>query len=614
MPTDADSSPRARILFAAVCLVLACLPGLLRLTTDGVLTTWLLREDGLYESLGAVFCLSASLILLHAAWLSWHCNAPARLLRSLLLGGWGALLLLMFAEEISWGQRLLEFRTPTWLKASNDAGEFNVHNLAIFQSDLATNHLQSAWIVLMFFWLIVLPASAAASKRFRQWAARLQLPIPSGPLALLLAVSFSLLMLLASQFPELNEGQAGQEGFELIELVVEFVLLGWAWQEHGRSRTLNQSDSTSSALRWLLAFTATAVLVVLGFQARYLNPATIRSQALTMEGNYLGDSGDVESAANRWSEAVQLWPDNIAAWFALAQFHLQHQHAADSLRAFQQVLDRRPNHIEATWGLSLANQLAGRMDEARAQLERTATLAPHDPEVQFQLGLLLVRLGDSERGMACLQEALRLDPTHRGARITCARLLHRQGKSDQALRELESALQLTPNEPELLSAQAEIELQTGQHDAAQTTLRRALEFAPHDLALRLSLAQAELAASELAQAEDQLAGLVAEHSAHPEVQFLSGVLRMRQGRPEEAVKHFSIAAEQLPNSADIQFNLALAHEARKQFGLATTHFERALQLRPTFSEAQQGLARVVREPGQSDTNHPKGGEGDLSAP
>ena len=42
---------------------------------------------------------------------------------------WGLLFLFGFAEEISWGQRLLGFESPAFFQQYNSQGEFNLHNL-----------------------------------------------------------------------------------------------------------------------------------------------------------------------------------------------------------------------------------------------------------------------------------------------------------------------------------------------------------------------------------------------------------------------------------------------------------------------------------------------------
>lgn len=83
-----------------------------------------LDEDGVFEMATAFFAILASLIMLYVCFQqrSWR----ARLLTSLL----GVGFFLFGMEEISWGQRIVGWDTPVWLKAINDQGETTLHNLA----------------------------------------------------------------------------------------------------------------------------------------------------------------------------------------------------------------------------------------------------------------------------------------------------------------------------------------------------------------------------------------------------------------------------------------------------------------------------------------------------
>lgn len=54
--------------------------------------------------------------------------------RHLFLIGWVLLMFVFAGEELSWGQRLFGFATPEVVGRSNIQNEFNLHNLAFFQS------------------------------------------------------------------------------------------------------------------------------------------------------------------------------------------------------------------------------------------------------------------------------------------------------------------------------------------------------------------------------------------------------------------------------------------------------------------------------------------------
>jgi hypothetical protein len=90
----------------------------------------LMGEDGIVEWTQFV-CLVIALPI--AAGLTWTLARR----RHLLLAGLFALVTLgvffVAMEEISWGQRILDFATPTGLVDINDQGEANIHNIPLIE-------------------------------------------------------------------------------------------------------------------------------------------------------------------------------------------------------------------------------------------------------------------------------------------------------------------------------------------------------------------------------------------------------------------------------------------------------------------------------------------------
>jgi hypothetical protein len=81
-------------------------------------------EDGLVENASAAASLAGGVVL---AAVVWRRSQPPLLQATLLVAA--AALIVLAGEELSWGQRLAGFETPTAL-SGNEQQEFNVHNLA----------------------------------------------------------------------------------------------------------------------------------------------------------------------------------------------------------------------------------------------------------------------------------------------------------------------------------------------------------------------------------------------------------------------------------------------------------------------------------------------------
>lgn len=147
------------------------------------------KEDGFLESFGAFSFLVASIIFI-LLFLKSQGGNDFILLKTkkniffLLLG-----LAFFFAagEEISWGQRILEFKTPEMLENVNMQEEFNLHNINIFHNvDVAgkkkpllalLSNFNVIFNLFCLFYCGLIPILCRFSKLFEKLLKRINLPI-----------------------------------------------------------------------------------------------------------------------------------------------------------------------------------------------------------------------------------------------------------------------------------------------------------------------------------------------------------------------------------------------------------------------------------------------------
>jgi hypothetical protein len=128
-----------------VLLLVFYAPALGPLETFGSWT----REDGIFESLGAIYFLAAALAFA-AAYIRTRRHARNDWAQRWLRGHVGLLLLagVMFVasmEEISWGQRILGVKTPEYISRVNRQKETNIHNLEFFHGHDRSHRRKSFW-------------------------------------------------------------------------------------------------------------------------------------------------------------------------------------------------------------------------------------------------------------------------------------------------------------------------------------------------------------------------------------------------------------------------------------------------------------------------------------
>jgi predicted O-linked N-acetylglucosamine transferase (SPINDLY family) len=223
--------------------------------------------------------------------------------------------------------------------------------------------------------------------------------------------------------------------------------------------------------------------------------------------------------------------------------------AAGAIRAYERVLDLRPNRPEALLGLGVL--LLGQGEPARAQmlLVNCCGVTPASPEVWDALGIAFMATGDHGLAESAFAESLRLAPG--GARVALRRidaalaagtadaelarlefatlrnpldivqltargvLLDRLGRAEEAVDILEAAAALSPDAPLPAAALAAAQLHAGRFAQAVPALQRAAALSPNDLAINNDLAAALNRVHRYREGREILERLIAEHGEQP---------------------------------------------------------------------------------------------------
>ena len=199
----------------------------------------LTREDGFLENVSAIYYLLATIgcLLLFAN--AKNFRDPAKqaiyfsLTRRYAFLMLGLIFFVSLGEEISWGQRLIGFDTPETVAARNVQGEFNIHNLELFnprtmdeapkEGLAAIFTARRVFIALFAFYLFVLPLLHTFSRSIRQLTKYLYIPVPPLWMGLLYVGNILLFMGLNRIF---TNNQMLKNGIsEVEELNISFLLM-----------------------------------------------------------------------------------------------------------------------------------------------------------------------------------------------------------------------------------------------------------------------------------------------------------------------------------------------------------------------------------------------------
>jgi hypothetical protein len=172
---------------------------------------WIIKEDGFWEMASAINLLLSGVFFLRSG-LKNREYFPKRFsfVPQVILG---FMLCVAAGEEISWGQRWLEFGTPEMLQTVNEQSEFNLHNIK-------TSLANRVMVLFFVFFVGILPLLHHYFVDVRYIVDRLGIPI--APLAF---VPYGFISPALHEYAFYGSTHLGFLG-ELREALFSFVMLG----------------------------------------------------------------------------------------------------------------------------------------------------------------------------------------------------------------------------------------------------------------------------------------------------------------------------------------------------------------------------------------------------
>ena len=143
----------------------------------------------------------------------------------------------------------------------------------------------------------------------------------------------------------------------------------------------------------------------------------------------------------------------------------------------------------------------------------------------------------------------------------------------------------------------------GTPDAAQAAVdlfSKGVALRPADMVMRAGLAHALVQADRYEEAREQLRIVLAAMPANPTAHLLLGDVYLHDGNLEGAIREYETCLSLAPGQAWALYGLGQVYMAQDKKIEAIAAWQRALQINPTFTAAQQALdgAGSVQKTGQ----------------
>ncbi len=149
-------------------------------------------------------------------------------------------------------------------------------------------------------------------------------------------------------------------------------------------------------------------------------------------------------AAERLSAAVRRWPDDAAAWTALAGVRGAAGDRAGAVQAARAAVTADPRSETALGRLALEARLAGALDTALPAADELVRMNPTSLAHRLDRAEIYLQRRDWSRAEADVRAALAIQPLHWKARLYLAVCRHQQADPAGALDEVKVATGLMP--------------------------------------------------------------------------------------------------------------------------------------------------------------------------
>ncbi|HLZ73434.1 sulfotransferase [Phenylobacterium sp.] len=305
--------------------------------------------------------------------------------------------------------------------------------------------------------------------------------------------------------------------------------------------------------------------------------------------------------------------------------HLQQEgaHAAALARA-EAELARFPENRDLLLIAATSLRHLRRVDEALAVLARLEALQPRFSRLHQERGLCLVQLKDARGAIAALLQAVNLNPALPASWSMLERLYGMVGERADAQTAAEhvATLKALPGEVvaatslfsdgdlapaeqivrayllregdqvEAMRLLARIGLAHDVLDEAEILLRAVLERAPAYTAARYDFAQTLIKRQKYAEANVEIAALLAVGPANPDYLTLAATSAVGLGQHERAIAIYRDMLRDAPTSWDVPLWLGHALKTLGRVPEAIEAYRAAARARPDFGDAYWSLANL----------------------
>ncbi|OSM08449.1 tetratricopeptide repeat-containing sulfotransferase family protein [Magnetofaba australis] len=284
----------------------------------------------------------------------------------------------------------------------------------------------------------------------------------------------------------------------------------------------------------------------------------------------LNGVGRADMALTLFERAAELNPEDMAVRLAHADQLSRLNRPADALKRYQLILFSQPQCVEAHWKLAELLRQLGQGQTARRHYEKAVELDAACWQAWLGLGNLLLAQDEGEAALAAFEHGAEHAPSLAVFQNGAGLALMQLGRVEVAIARYEEALRQSPADLHLWHNLGNAQRESGAFEAAAHSYQQGLNLAPdhpHLLAAlcRVSRPPTPALLTQLTQAE---AAPECDDAARIALNFALGEALDKQGEYDAAFARYQRANHlkyQVQGPSDLEEQLALMRRIRQAF-------------------------------------------------
>lgn len=265
--------------------------------------------------------------------------------------------------------------------------------------------------------------------------------------------------------------------------------------------------------------------------------------------------GIIAQAMNKHEQAIQLFSKSIEINPAFADAHsnlgavfMANGQFSDALKCFTAALEIKPDYLIACVNHGIILQKLAQHDLALSSFQKAHRLAPHSPEVSFQLANQFRILNRNNEALDCCINILATNPNFIPAIELKGTLVQATGGTTEALTVFNQALSLNNGVPGLHINKANCLVILERYQEALESLDHALSLQPQNAVAHSSRGVLMRLLGKPIDAEKEFRAAIAIDPAYAEAHQNLSFALLDQGLTQEALEEYEWRW-QIPNTA-----------------------------------------------------------------